>query len=535
MDTTGGSSITVWRVDEPRRPHLRLALPDGGVDQTADPEASGTGWLAFSPDGSQIYASGAGRIVKLDLKTGGVVREFAGRGGLALSPDGMALALRTADGVEIVDTSTGETRARLPDGNALAATFLSDGWRLATASADESVTLWDAVRGQVVQTFEGHSGDVVDVAYTERSGHLFSIAGDRAVFEWDPAGTPLARTIVEGSMNPAFDGFVLVSPTADSVLVRDGSLHHTFLRIDVDSGEAAELGGADESTVLNGSAQLKPIWAAYTPDGRRVVGVLPYGSTRVWAVDTGEVLASRKGRGLENLGAVAVSPDTGAVLVADVDGRVVELDGRTLSPTGRSTEVDVVPERMRASVGGTFAVTGVGDEGGTDVVFGDLDEDEVTARAHVNGFESQASFSPDGTRYAFGTHQGNIGVIDVATGSVSGPSTVVHAGTVASVAFSPDGETLATFGFDGELVLADAAARPRARSSPRGVGIAGTISYAPDGKTILIAYADGAVVAYDVDPTAWIDHACRVAGRDLSAAEWRDAFGSRERRRACSP
>jgi WD40 repeat protein/DNA-binding SARP family transcriptional activator len=524
-------AITVWRVDQPRTPHLRLRFPNRRGD--LDHRNLGRAWVAFSPDGSHLYASGGAEIVRFDLATGGVAREFAGRSGLALSPDGKVLALRGAEGLEIVDAATGAVTARLPSESAdvQAATFMGDGRQLATASSDGSITLWDTTSPQVLQTFEGHSGEAVDVVHVEGSDRLYSIASDRAVFEWQVGGSPLARTIVEGSGFADHDGFVLASPTGDTVAVMHGALR----RIDVASRKATGLQGSGEWTVLNSSGQLRPIWAAYTPDGRHVVGVFPYGSTRLWDVRTGEEVATQRSRDSENLGAVAVSPDTGAVLVADIDGRVVELDGRTLSPTGRSMDVDVVPVRIRASAGGTFAVVGSDRDERTRVVFGDLDTEEVTTRASVAGFAIGGSFSTDGTRYAFGTDQGNIGIIDVATGSVTGPSTAVHAAPVAEVTFSPDGETLASLGLDGELVLSDGAtARPRAQSSPRGVEIGGAMTYLSDGESILIVFADGAVVEYDVDPTAWIDHACRVVGRDLTAAEWRDAFGSGERRRTCT-
>jgi hypothetical protein len=312
-----------------------------------------------------------------------------------------------------------------------------------------------------------------------------------------------------------------------------GSVQGPLRRIDASSGEAVVLEGSGEATVLNGSGSLRPTWAAYTSDGRRVVGVFPYGSTQLWDVGTGEQIAQQKSRGSENFGAVAVSPDTGAVLVADADGSVVELDGGTLSPTGRSIDVGAVPLRISGSVDGTFAVTafGTGDE--TDIVFGDLDSGRLT-RAHIDGFVTQTSFNADGTRYAFGTDRGDIGIIDVVTGSRSGPSTAVHGRHVTWVTFSPDGETLATMGGDGELVLSDGdSARPRARSNPRSIHLDGAMSYRADGATILIGYPDEAVVEFDVDPGAWIEHACRVAGRDLSSAEWSDTFGSGRRPHTC--
>jgi WD40 repeat protein len=110
----------------------------------------------------------------------------------------------------------------------------------------------------------------------------------------------------------------------------------------------------------------------------------------------------------------------------------------------------------------------------------------------------------------------------------------VHSGSVEWVAFSPDGETLATLGWDGDLVLADPdTANPRARTRPGPSDIRGSFSYTSDGETIVIGFEDGLVVAHDVDPDSWLDHACRVTGRDLTAAEWRDLIGSGAPARTC--
>jgi hypothetical protein len=115
----------------------------------------------------------------------------------------------------------------------------------------------------------------------------------------------------------------------------------------------------------------------------------------------------------------------------------------------------------------------------------------------------------------------------VETGEVEGPADPVHKGPVSWVAFSPDGSTLARLGFDGVLTLSAATdARPRARILPAAVNRNGAIEYAPDGR-------DGTVLAFDTDPETWVAHACDVAGRDLTADEWRDAFGDERRRPTC--
>ncbi len=185
----------------------------------------------------------------------------------------------------------------------------------------------------------------------------------------------------------------------------------------------------------------------------------------------------------------------------------------------------------------SFAVTSAVPDpaAGTDVVFGDMDEGRPTSRAHIDHFGPRTNFSPDGERYAFGGFDGYVGVVDVDSGEVSGPSDPVHSGPVTWVVFSPDGTTLASLGSDGTLVLSrpDTAA-PQATSRPGPVNERASMVFSPDGDTVVIGYEGGDVIAYDVRSDAWIDHACRVAGRNLTEAEWRDAFGTGTPGATCS-
>jgi WD40 repeat protein len=170
----------------------------------------------------------------------------------------------------------------------------------------------------------------------------------------------------------------------------------------------------------------------------------------------------------------------------------------------------------------------------TEVVFADLDDGRILHRMQIPGWGVRANFSPDGRRYAYGAFDGTVGVIDVASGDRSGSSAPLHQGPTTWVTFSPDGATLASIGFDGQMVLADAAtATPRARAQPGRPNLRGMIAYREDGHTIVVAYQDGSVLTFDTDPAAWEDHACAVAGRNLTDEEWRDAFGDRPYRETC--
>lgn len=524
--TTGPvGRIAVWRVGEPSAPAQRLALTEAGADLRLSPDHfNARGWLSFSPAGDRLYASGAGPTDAFDVTSGQVLWTAPGIGGLALSRDGSTLAVATSpSGVTLHDTATGAARTQLAGHEGVtAAAFSADGDQLATSGNDESVVVWDATTGARLLMLRGHTGSVLDVAFASDGATLFSSSADGSVFQWDLAGSSgLARTLAAPTPGPQTEGFVLVNPTGTSILVANERGRF----VDLVSGRVRELPSPATEGV---------VWAAYRPDGKRLVTVNRDGSTKLWT-DNAQLVASQPGRGQDNSGAVAFSAGGHLVVVADADGEVVVLDGETLEPTGKSVSVDVAPEGVRTGPGGLFAVTASRPDpaGGTEIVFGDVDTGRTLRRVHVNSWRPRANFSPDGSKYAVGGFDGRVEVVDVATGRRTGRGHAVHAGPVAWVTFSPDGRTLASLGFDGELQLSDARnATPRTRVVPGPVNRRGSLGWRADGHTLVLGYEDGMALAYDTDPKSWVAQACRVAGRDLTAEEWQDAFGNDEPHRS---
>ncbi|KAL5611102.1 hypothetical protein FOBRF1_007219 [Fusarium oxysporum] len=62
-----------------------------------------------------------------------------------------------------------------------------DAARLASASDDNTVKIWDATTGQCISTLEGHSGSVNAAAWSHDAARLASASGDHTVKIWDPA------------------------------------------------------------------------------------------------------------------------------------------------------------------------------------------------------------------------------------------------------------------------------------------------------------------------------------------------------------
>jgi WD40 repeat protein len=139
---------------------------------------------------------------------------------------------------------------------------------------------------------------------------------------------------------------------------------------------------------------------------------------------------------------------------------------------------------------------------------------------------SSVAFSPDGATLAAGSADGvwlwglptpcNCLTSPTSAARLTGP-----AGAVNSVVFSPDGKTLAAGSGDGTVQLWDMATEQQIATLTRHHGTVTPVAFSTDGRTLAAGSGDGTVQLWDV---AYLVNAvprlCASAGRSLTRAEW---------------
>jgi WD40 repeat protein/DNA-binding SARP family transcriptional activator len=522
-DTPTGAAVVVWDLEAPDQPVRRF---DAGLKRDFG------WWHGLSPDGTLLYTGNRnmGSVMVRDVATGTVVDSVAiAHTGVEVSPDGAMLAVADGRDVVLLDSRTLTEQRRL-EGQANLTTFQfsRDGRYFATGTEDGAATLWDIDTGAVVDQFRGHSGIVMELAFSPDGATLYTVSRDRSLLAWDLDGSRRFVAVQRAPTPPASADYAFVSSDGGLIGFVSGLRGRPAAMqfLDLAAGEMGPLialGGAIEDVRRHGigDVRLRPL----DPDEVATIG--SDGFVRIWERSTGSLNRERDVGGDR----LAYSADGERILVGAADGEVSVIDADTLEPLAPPILLDHGVMRLHASPDNRTAIALTSAPG---IAIVDTIDGTVLHERRIELDPISADFSPDGTRAAVGTETGEVGVLDVSTAEWVRAPIVAHRDTAITVRYSPDGNSVVSGGLDGRVALWDGNTGALLGSVVATPNVATAAGFAPDGHTVVMASTDGTLARWDTQLEHWISAACAIAGRSLPAAEWAAILPDRPYINTCS-
>ena len=295
---------------------------DDALELAGEASAGELRRAALSPDGRLAVSAGADGTVRIvdvvKRRQLQVLRPGSPVNDASFSRDGRLIVTASdANGVHVWRRDGTRVRALPHDERVLRAIFSPDGAAIATAS-DDVVQVWRTSSGRLVETFEGHSGVVLDLAFSP-DGKLIASGGDRSdrtarIWRLD-GSTPLVLRhrgpVVDVTFSP--DGALLGTASGDEMArlwnVESGKRlrtlrgHTAFVRSiefrrDANVvATASDDGDARTWNVRTGGALRvfrghfsSVLHASFSPDGRWIVTAGPR-TAGLWDAATGQFFA----------------------------------------------------------------------------------------------------------------------------------------------------------------------------------------------------------------------------------------------------
>jgi WD40 repeat protein/serine/threonine protein kinase len=461
---------------------VRRWLITGGSTTHVFKEHTAPLWsAAMSPDG-QVVACGAGdgSIALWQTSTGKLLSTWRAQPtpvlGLAWSPDGQLLASAGDVTIRLWRSSSGQAVRTLKGHSAMvrSVAWSPDGQILVSGADDCTLRLWRATTGELQQVIEGHTRAVTSVAISPDGQTLAAGAVDRPLTLWQMS---TGRARHRSRARPALVQSVTVSPDGQTLAV--GADDWTVTLWTISTGQALR--------VLKGHrASVRSL--SFCPDGQTLAVGADDGTITLWQPSTGQSLRILKGHS-SAVQSLSFCPD-GQTLASGGDDRNLLLwqlsSGQRLGTLGHSGAVRSVawsPDgQTLASAGDDWSLL--------------LWQPSRGKSQPVQSTHETPVRSPDGQTFASGAGALYPRIETLRPDGRLQRTLSGSSGAGQSLAWSPDGQTLASGGVDAQVRLWSPSTG-NTRMVLRGRAAAHGLAFSPDGSVVYAGAEDGSFTAWE--------------------------------------
>jgi WD40 repeat protein len=281
--------------------------------------------------------------------------------------------------------------------------YSPDGKRLATASRDRTVKVWDSASGKEVLTLKGHPGNVKSVVFTPDGKKLVSSSGKwhkekkqwlGEIRIWDAGSGKELQTL-----NGHADEIECLAISPDGKWLASAGKDRTVILWDLASGKEAH-------TLKGHGGEIEGV--AFSPDSKRLASTSSVmetkdkktfteaGELKIWEAASGKELTTLKGA-TRALSSVAYDRDGRYLAAGSYDG-TIHLWDTTTGKEGPTLKAGEGVLTIAYSPDGQH-LAGGGWDRGVKVWEGNSGKEQATFKGHSNSVSSVA-FNPSGGHLA---------------------------------------------------------------------------------------------------------------------------------------